>query len=113
MPKFIRLSCQISNQIISYHSYFPNSLIKLRSLIENPLFISNLNGMQYNFCNPGNKCNSIVQHQLLSLFEILSKLYTDLSNVDINFSDECKDFLNLIENFGLKILERECVKVMS
>ena len=42
--KFINVSCQIPEKIICFFLYFHKSLKKLRSFIENPLFISKLNG---------------------------------------------------------------------
>jgi hypothetical protein len=44
MLKFINVSCQTPVKITSYLIYFHKSLKKLTSFIENPLFISKLNG---------------------------------------------------------------------
>ena len=92
--------------------YFQQMLRKLRTYIENPLFIQKLQGMQCNFCNPENS-NSIIEHQFLSLIEILRKLFINLFEVDIILSDECMEFLTATENLAPQVLKRECVKVMS
>ena len=92
--------------------YFHQMLRKIRTYIENPHFIQKLQGMQCNFCNLEN-FNSITEHQLLSLIEILRKLFINLFEVDIILSDECMEFLTATENLATQILERECVKVMS
>ena len=92
--------------------YFQQMLRKLRTSLENPLFIQKLQGMQCNFCNPENS-NSIIEHQFLSLIEILRKLFINLFEVDIILSDECMEFLTATDNLAPQILKRECVKVMS
>ena len=83
--------------------YFHQMLRKIRTSIENPHFIQKLQGMQCNFCHPEN-FNSIIEHQLLSLIEILRKLFINLFEVDIILSDECMEFLTATENLAPQIL---------
>jgi hypothetical protein len=108
-----RLNYQISNQILLVQIYFHRSLRKLMTFLANPHFVSKLNGgAQCSFCDPENPY-SIYEHQLLSLIQIFRKLMTDLADVDIILSEECKDFVTATENLATQVLERECVKNMS